>query len=107
MDEDKIKALIHKVGLNNHLQDKVINHIVNSPYKFTRQTIAELDIPEEITEEEFNKLKTNFIYRSIGKLYTSYTFFQKIKRQKEFLKQYHKNKQEQNDEYSISSKTEI
>ena len=105
MDDDKVKALIHRIGLNNHLQDKVINHIVNSPYKFTRQTIAALDVHDEITEEEFEKLKTNFIYRSLGKLYTSYSVLQRIRKQKEYLKQYHKNKK--NDTECISSETEV
>ena len=105
MDSDKVKALIQRVGLNNNLQDKVINHIVNSPYNFTRQTIVELDVHDDITEDEFNELKTNFIYRSLGKLYTSYHFYNKIKNQKTFLKQYHKNKK--NDTDNISSTTEV
>jgi hypothetical protein len=79
LDEDKVKLLIHKIGLDYKLQDEVIKKIVNSPYKFTRETIANLDIDPEITEEEFNKLKTNFIYLYIGKLYTSYDIYKKLK----------------------------
>jgi hypothetical protein len=79
LDEDKVKLLIHKIGLDYKLQDEVIKKIVNSPYKFTRETIANLDIDPEITEEEFSKLKTNFIYLYIGKLYTSYDIYKKLK----------------------------
>jgi hypothetical protein len=79
LDEDKVKLLIHKIGLDYKLQDEVIRKIVNSPYKFTRETIANLDISPDITEEEFNKLKTNFIYLYIGKLYTSYDIYKKLK----------------------------
>jgi hypothetical protein len=79
LDEDKVKLLIHKIGLDYKLQDEVIKKIVNSPYKFTRETIANLDVNPEITEEEFNKLKTNFIYLYIGKLYTSYDIYKKLK----------------------------
>jgi len=79
LDEDKVKLLIHKIGLDYKLQDEVIKKIINSPYKFTRETIANLDIDPNITEEEFNKLKTNFIYLYIGKLYTSYDIYKKLK----------------------------
>lgn len=71
-DEDKINKLIHSLGLKYNLQDEVIKKIINSPYKFTRNKISELQINDDITQEEYNKLKTNFIYLYIGKLYTTY-----------------------------------
>ena len=82
-NEDKIKILIHRLGLQYNLKDDEIRKIVNSPYKFTRETISKLDINPDITEEEFNKLKTNFIYVSIGKLYTSFEIFNKFKNLKQ------------------------
>lgn len=82
-NEDKIKILIHKLGLQYNLKDDEIRKIVNSPYKFTRETISKLDIKLDITEEEFDKLKTNFIYVSIGKLYTSFEIFNKFKNLKQ------------------------
>ncbi len=82
-NEDKIKILIHRLGLQYNLKDDEIRKIVNSPYKFTRETISKLDINSDITEEEFNKLKTNFIYVSIGKLYTSFEIFNKFKNLKQ------------------------
>ena len=72
VDDDKIKALIHSIGLKHNLQDEVINKIVNSPYKFTREKISELQISDDMSEEEYNKLKTNFIYLYIGRLYTTF-----------------------------------
>ncbi len=79
-DNDKIKLLIHKIGLKHNLQDKVINSIVHSPYKFTRKVITDLSIDDSITEEQFNQLKTNFIYLYIGKLYTNFLIFNKFKK---------------------------
>lgn len=79
-DEDKLKDLIHSIGLKYNLQDEVIKKIIYSPYKFTRKTISELQIYDEITEEEFNKLKTNFIYPYIGKIYTQYEILIKLKK---------------------------
>jgi len=85
VDNDKIKALIHSIGLKYNLQDEVINKIVNSPYKFTREKISELQISDDMSEEEYNKLKTNFMYLYIGKLYTTFemcTKFYKLKKWK-------------------------
>lgn len=94
VDEDKIKILIHKIGLKYNLQDKVINKIINSPYQFTTETIKALKLDNIETEEEFNKLKTNFIYLYIGKLYTNYDKYKKNKNIKEGLIKYNKNKNE-------------
>ena len=94
LDDIKIKMLIHKIGLNHNLQDAIINKIVNSPYKFTRETITNLNVEGITTEEEFNKLKTNFMYTYIGKLYTNFSIFNKYKLQREKLIEYHKLKQE-------------
>jgi hypothetical protein len=81
IDDDKINKLIHRIGLEFQLQDDVIRKIVNSPYKFTRETIHDLPLVGIETEEDFNKIKTNFIYVHIGKLYTSYAIYKKIHKQ--------------------------
>jgi hypothetical protein len=84
-DDDKVKALIHSIGLKHNLQDDVIKKIIGSPYKFTRDKMVELSINDDMTEEEYNKLKTNFIYLYIGKLYTTYdicTKFYKIRKER-------------------------
>lgn len=93
VNENKVKLLIHRVGLKHNLQDAVINKIINSQYKFVRETITNLDVENITTEEEFNKLKTNFMFMYIGKLYTNFSIFNKYKKQTEGLKNYHKNKQ--------------
>ena len=98
VDEDKIKALIHKIGLKYHLQDKVINKIINSPYQFTRETIKNLNFENIESEEDFDKLKTNFIYLYLGKLYTNYDKYIKNKKIKEGLVKYNKEKNEKDSE---------
>jgi len=81
-EDERIRKLIHKLGLEFNLQDDVIRKIVQSPYKFTRETISNLSIDGIESEEEFNKLKVNFIYLHIGKLYTTYQIYEKIQKQK-------------------------
>ena len=43
IDDPKVKALIHRIGLKYNLQDEIINTIINSQYKFIRETIRELN----------------------------------------------------------------
>jgi len=97
VDEDALKKLIHTIGLKHNLQDSIINKIVNSPYRFARETITNIDIENIKDEDEFNKLKTNFLFAYIGKLYTSYSIYTKILKQKDKLKEYHNLKQSKNE----------
>lgn len=90
-DEKKINALIHSLGLKYGLQDDVIRKIVNSPYKFTREIIVNLELEEIETEEQFEELKVNFIYKYLGKLYTTFDRLNRIKKQSENLKNYNNN----------------
>lgn len=85
IDDKKVKALIHSLGLKYGLQDDVINKIVNSPYKFTRETISNMELEHIESEEELEKIKTNFIYSYIGKLYIKFYFILKIRQLKEII----------------------
>lgn len=85
VEDQRIKKLIHSLGLEFGLQDDVVRKIVQAPFKFTRETISNLDFKSEMTEEEFNNLKINFIYRHIGKLYTNFRIYEKIRKQKDNL----------------------
>ena len=85
VDNPKIRKLIHSLGLEFNLQDDIVQKIVQAPFKFTRETISNLDVSDNMTEEEFDNLKTNFIYMHIGKLYTNFSIYEKIKKQKSNL----------------------
>lgn len=97
VDEDKIKMLIHKIGLKYNLQDSVINKIINSPYQFTRETIKSLELDNIKSEEDFEKLKVNFIYLYLGKLYTNYDKLVKRNKIKEGLIKYNKKRNEESE----------
>jgi hypothetical protein len=67
-DDEKIKQILHRVGLNNNLRDDDVRKIFESQFKFTYDTIRELEL-KEITGEQLDDLKTNFQYKYIGKLF--------------------------------------
>jgi len=71
IDEGEIKRLIHKIGLKYNLRDDIVNKILVSPYKFTREKITELELKEVVDREDAEALKTNFMYLHIGKLFIS------------------------------------
>lgn len=71
IDEGEIKKLIHRIGLKYNLRDDIVNKILVSPYKFTREKITELELKEVVDREDAEALKTNFMYLHIGKLFIS------------------------------------
>lgn len=70
IDEKKVKDIIHTIGLNNNLTDEQVKQIVEAQFRFTYEQIRKLKL-SDLTYEEIDKLKTNFYYKYIGKLYTS------------------------------------
>lgn len=94
VDEDKLEKLYHRVGLKHNLNRAQIKLIVESPYKFTKEMVDELSLKEVESEEEFNLLKTNFIYKFMGKLHTSYKTIAGRKKQSETFKEINRKKWE-------------
>lgn len=64
----KIKKLIHRHALLNNMTDAEFEKLINSPYEFAAEKIKELKLDDIETEEEFDKVKTNFIFTSFFKL---------------------------------------
>lgn len=94
INKKKIDKLYHRIGLKYNLNKDQIRKIVESPYKFTKEKTDELDLKEIESEEDFDKLKTNFIYKYIGKLHTSYNAIKGRRKQSETFKQINKKKWE-------------
>lgn len=89
MSHDKVKALIHKLGLKYHIGDSLATKIINSQYRFTREKIANLQLDGIETEEQFDKLKTNFMFKYIGKIYANYARLKQHNEHREFIKKRH------------------
>jgi len=73
MIKDKIIArLIQDTADKFNLTEQQVEDIHNSIGLFIRREISKKDFSNIETEEEFNKLKTNFSIPYIGKLYTNF-----------------------------------
>lgn len=82
MIKDKhIKAILEELAQRYNLTVKEVEEIVESPYKFMRETISNIDF-KNMTEEEFNNTKKSFNIPSMFKFYPSKNAFKKINKLK-------------------------
>ena len=80
------KETIDYVANKLELPQEVVKEAYESYWKFIRKTITELPFKEDISEEEFNKLRTNFNIPSIGKLSCTYPRYKAIKDRYKYIK---------------------
>lgn len=62
------EQIINTVSEELELPVDLVKNTYKAYWKFIRDTIQELPLKEEISEEEFSKLRTNFNIPSLGKL---------------------------------------
>lgn len=74
----EILKILHSVGINNNLRDHEVKEIYESQFKFIFETIRELDLFEG-SNEELEKLKTNFQIKYLGKLFVNKERIKKLK----------------------------
>lgn len=67
---------------------EVVEEAYKSYWKFIRKTIQELPLKEDLTEEEFAKLKTNFNIVSLGKLHCTYDRYCRMKEQLNYINKF-------------------
>ena len=75
-NELKIKELADKYGLTF----EQVKEIIDSPYKFIRNKTKEIELDDNLSKEEFEKIKTNFNIPAICKLYASHYIYNKIQK---------------------------
>nr|DAH01883.1 MAG TPA: Histone family protein DNA-binding protein, Burkholderia ambifaria, Histone family.85A [Crassvirales sp.] len=85
--------LVTQLSKELNLPPRVVDKVYKSYWKFIRDSIQGLPLKEDISEEEFQKLRTNFNIPSLGKLSCTYD---RVKRVKERYK-YIRNLREKND----------
>lgn len=89
-----MKKIYKKVAQSLNLPEKAVREAYMFYWKVVKEAIEALPFKEELTEEEFNSLKTSFNLPSLGKLYCSYDKFVKHKKHLKYLeKTYVKDKE--------------
>jgi hypothetical protein len=72
--------IIEKVSDASNLSKEVVDRIYKSYWEFIRNTIKDLPLKKDLSEEQFNEFRTSFNTPSIGKLYCSYDKYSKMKK---------------------------
>lgn len=92
IDEQKLKALVHRLGLKYNIRDEDIQKIVDAPYIFASQTIRDLELSNVKTEEDLDQLKTNFYFKCLFKLYVPFNRVCRRNKQKVTYKKINRNR---------------
>lgn len=78
--------IIANVAKELELPESVVNRTYISYWKYIRETIQNLPLKEEISQDDFNELQTNFNIPSIGKLSCTWNRYNRVKKQFEKFK---------------------
>ncbi len=80
------QEILKKVSEELGLPLEVVKGAYESYWSFIRQTIIALPLKEDLSEEDFNRLKTNFNIPSIGKMSVTWERYLGKKKQWEMIK---------------------
>lgn len=76
---------IKQVSIELGLPPQVVKEAYESYWTFIRNNIKALPLKEDLSKEEFDKLRTNFNIPSLGKLSCTYDRFIGIKKRLKYL----------------------
>ena len=77
-----------------NLPIEVVDKVYKSYWQYVKNTIQDLPLKENLTEDQFSKLRTNFNIPSLGKLTCTYDRMQKVKKRFEYIKNLRKSTNE-------------
>lgn len=79
--------ILKQVASELNLPLEVVKLAYESQWKFIRESIKALPLKQDLSEEEFNKLRTNFNVPSLGKLACTYKRYRGVKKQFKVFKE--------------------
>ena len=83
--------IIGKVSQEMGLPPEVVDTAYKSYWKFIKQTIQSLPLKDDISEEDFTKLRTNFNIPSLGKLTCTFDRMEGVKKRYKYIKKLKEN----------------
>lgn len=78
--------IVNKVAEELNLPETLIKSTYKAYWQFIRDTIQNLPLKEDMDEEEFSRLKTNFNIPSLGKLTCTRDRYLGVKKRFEYIK---------------------
>lgn len=83
--------IIGKVSQEMDIPLEVVDTAYKSYWKFIKQAIQSLPLKDDISEEEFAKLRTNFNIPSLGKLTCTFDRMMGVKKKFKYIKRLREN----------------
>ena len=87
------KEIILDISRNLDISPDVIEKVYKAYWSFIKETIQALPLKDNLSEEEFSTLKTNFNVPSLGKLCVTWNRFVRCKKRYELIKKLRSNVQ--------------
>lgn len=75
----KYQEIIDKVSYKLNIPKDIVKKTYESYWLYIRTAISELPLKDNLNEEEFNRLRTNFNIPSLGKLAVTWDRYKAIK----------------------------
>lgn len=82
----KYTDVISTVSKELNIPEEVVSKAYKSYWEFIKETIQALPLKEDINEDEFSNLRTNFNIPSLGKLVCTFDNVQRVKRRFKYVK---------------------
>lgn len=79
------QEILKRVSKELNLPLKVVKKAYESYWLFIRQSITDLPLREDLSEEDFNKLRSNFNIPSLGKLTCTYERMKGVKERFKYI----------------------
>ena len=79
------EQIIESVANELQLPVDLVRKTYKAYWQFVRDTIEQLPLKDDISEEDFKKIKTNFNIPSLGKLYCTRDRYLRVKKRFEYI----------------------
>lgn len=83
--------IINKVSGDLNMSPDIVDKVYRSYWRYIRDTIQNLPLKEDLSEEEFRKLKPNFNIPSLGKMTCTYNRYRGVKEKFKHIKKLREN----------------
>ena len=81
------KSKVIEIADKLEIDQEVALEAYQSFWKFIREQVKDLPLKEDLSDEEFNKLQTNFNIPSLGKLNCTLEGYKGVKKRFKYLKE--------------------
>lgn len=88
------KEIINKVAEDLNMPSETVDRTYKAFWLFIRDSLQELPLKEDLTEEEFSILKPNFNIPSLGKISCTYNRYKGVKEKFNYIKKLRKRHEE-------------